>query len=276
MLNLTSANVIAHGIKLHYYRTGGEKPALVLVHGITDDGLCWTPVAEVLSKNFDVIMVDMRGHGKSEAPKDGYTLKNLATELADLIQVLGLSKPILLGHSMGAVTSLTLAGMFPDLPRAILLEDPPPFWCFDDSDPKKAQIRDHLSEWIHANKRKTRDDLLAEGRANNSGWSEAELEPWVNAKHRFSLDVTALIHPEDILSIDFPRLIKSIICPALFISADPGRGAASSEDDIARLKGLLSKLQVVQIADAGHSIRRDQFARYMQVVQQFLHDLQTI
>ena len=57
MLNFTSDDITVHGVKLHYYRTVGNKPPLVLVHGITDDGLCRTPVAEVLSNAFDVIMV---------------------------------------------------------------------------------------------------------------------------------------------------------------------------------------------------------------------------
>ena len=270
MRNFTSADVIAHGTKLHYYRTGGEKPPLVLVHGITDDGLCWLPVAEILSDTFDVIMVDMRGHGKSEAPDSGYTLENLATELAHLIQALELNKPIILGHSMGAVTSLVLAGLFPDLPRAILLEDPPAFWSFDGSSAKDAEFRNSLTEWIYGNKRKTRDDLLAEGRANNVGWSDAELESWVDAKHRFSLKITALVYPQDIVSIDFPKLLKRVTCPALFISADTQRGAASSEVEIAKLKGWLPQLHVAHIAEAGHSIRRDQFGRYMDVVKQAL------
>ncbi|HND49949.1 MAG TPA: alpha/beta fold hydrolase, partial [Anaerolineales bacterium] len=74
--------VFVNGIKIHYYRTGGNKPPLVLAHGITDDGMCWSPVAEVLAKDFDVVMVDARGHGKSDAPEDGYTLQNLGAELA--------------------------------------------------------------------------------------------------------------------------------------------------------------------------------------------------
>ena len=83
MLNLISADIDAYGTKLHYYRTGGDKPPLVIVHGLTDDGLCWTPVAEVLADRYDVVMVDTRGHGKSEVPESGYTLATLATELAD-------------------------------------------------------------------------------------------------------------------------------------------------------------------------------------------------
>lgn len=89
----TTGNIAAHGTRLHYYRGGGSKPPLVLVHGITDDGLCWSPVAEVLSGEYDVIMVDLRGHGKSDAPEEGYDLVTMATELSGLITGLGLDEP---------------------------------------------------------------------------------------------------------------------------------------------------------------------------------------
>jgi pimeloyl-ACP methyl ester carboxylesterase len=273
MLQVSSEFVISNGVKIHYYRTGGIKPPLVLAHGITDDGLCWTPVAEALSRDYDVIMVDARGHGKSEAPVDGYTLRNLGTELAGVIQALKLEKPILLGHSMGAITSLVLAGLFPDLPRAILLEDPPPFWMSSENDSQNNEFLNGFTDWMHSNKRKTRDDLLVECRTNSPTWPDMELEPWVNSKHRCSLHITALIHPADLISINFQDLFRQIKCPALFISADVSKGAASGEKDIAGIKKMLPQLQVVHVADAGHNIRREQFARYMDIVQKFLADL---
>src|SRR5690349_3955745 len=137
MFSPTSADVVVQGTKLHYYRAGCDKPPLVLAHGLTDDGLCWTPVAEVLADTHDVIMVDARGHGKSDAPEDGYTLTNLAADLAGVIRELALDKPVILGHSMGAITALTLAASYPDMPRAILLEDPPPFWNFQSITPEQ-------------------------------------------------------------------------------------------------------------------------------------------
>jgi N-formylmaleamate deformylase len=274
MLRLISAEVIANGTRLHYYSTGGEKPPLILVHGITDDGLCWMPVAEALADKHNVFMVDARGHGKSDAPEGGYTLENLATELAHFIQALGLKKPLVLGHSMGAITALVLAGLFPELPRAILLEDPPAFWSFDTASSRDTESQNNLKAWISGLKRKTWDDLMDEVRSTNPGWSEAELEPWVNSKHRFSPRIIELVSPTDIASINFPDLVKRITCPALLISADPQRGAASREEDIAKLKALLPQLQIASIANAGHSIRRDQFARYMDVVQKALVEFQ--
>src|SRR5258708_27029805 len=135
------------GVKTHYTRTGGTKPPLVLVHGFTDDGLCWTPVAEILSPAYDIIMVDARGHGFSEAPETGYGPQEQAADLNGVISALALEKPAVLGHSMGAITALTLAGIYPDVAGAILLEDPPPggtpFACPPPNDPPQpAQARE--------------------------------------------------------------------------------------------------------------------------------------
>jgi N-formylmaleamate deformylase len=273
MLRVSSEFVVSNGVNIHYYRTGGIKPPLVLAHGITDDGLCWTPVAEVLSRDYDVIMVDARGHGKSEAPVDGYALQNLGMELAGVLQALQLEKPILLGHSMGAITCLVLASLCPDMPRAILLEDPPPFWRSSEGDTHNNEVIYGLTDWIYANKRKTREDLLNECHENNSTWPDVELDPWVNSKHRYSLSIAALVQPEDISFLNLPHLFQQITCPALFISADVERGAASGKEDIAKLKELVPQLQVVHLAAAGHNIRREQFTHFMDSVQKFLADL---
>ncbi len=120
--------VEVNGVRLHLTRTGGDKPSLVLVHGISDDGLCWSPVAMALSADYDVIMVDARGHGYSDAPESGYDLITLANDLHGVIRDLQLNKPFVLGHSLGAVTSLVMSALYPQTPCAIVLEDPPAWW----------------------------------------------------------------------------------------------------------------------------------------------------
>src|SRR5690348_4133423 len=105
-----TGDVHANGIRQHYTRTGGDgtKPPLVLAHGFSDDGLCWIPVAEALAPDYDVVMVDARGHGLSEAPAQGYGPAEQAADLAVVIAALGLRRPAILGHSMGAATTLVL------------------------------------------------------------------------------------------------------------------------------------------------------------------------
>jgi len=271
MLQTTSAFVDIYGVKLHYYRTGGNKPPLVLVHGITDDGLCWSPVAEVLAWNYDVIMLDMRGHGKSDAPDSGYTLKTLALELAGLIQQLKLEKPVVLGHSMGAITTLVFAGLFPEVPGAILLEDPPAFWINEEKNSNN-DSHNGLSAWIESNKRKTYVDLLNEAHGNDPKWSEAEIAPWIDSKHRYSIKIVDMLKSENVRNLDFQSLFHHISCPAILFSAE-GSKAAAKPADIIELKKMIPHLQEVHFDGAGHNIRREQFEKYVESVQTFLDTL---
>jgi pimeloyl-ACP methyl ester carboxylesterase len=64
--------VETNGLRLHYTRTGGTKPPIVMAHGVTDAGPCRASVAEALAAEYDAIMVDARGHGRSDAPERGF------------------------------------------------------------------------------------------------------------------------------------------------------------------------------------------------------------
>ena len=157
----------SNGIRLHFTRTGGDKSALILLHGFSDDGLCWTPIAKSLSSDYDVIMVDARGHGRSDGPPNGYGHDQHAADVAGLISGLNLRKPIGMGHSMGAVTTLALAGLYPDLPRVILLEDPPPFWAAHTVRADETDRRKRMGQGIIETKRKTREEMIDDNRKSS-------------------------------------------------------------------------------------------------------------
>lgn len=82
--------VNSNGLRIHYYRTGGNKPPVIINHGANDDGLCWTRIAKKLEKDYDVILPDARGHGKSGSGKGDYSTKARTADLAGLIQELNL------------------------------------------------------------------------------------------------------------------------------------------------------------------------------------------
>jgi N-formylmaleamate deformylase len=265
-------NIEVNGLRLHYTRTGGDKPQVVLVHGFSDDGLCWTPVAEALEGDYDLIMVDARGHGRSQGPTQGYGSEDMASDLAGAIAGLGLSRPAVLGHSMGAATALMLAGTRPDLVRSILLEDPPAWWM-----PRSAPESDaHRWAWMRARmielKRKTREELIAEQRVASPSWSEAELGPWANAKLRFSFYALDGIGPG---TVDWQATLRRISCPALLITADPTLEAIVSDKDAAVMKTLVPQIRIAHIAEAGHNIRRERFVRYIDAVRTFLSEADT-
>ena len=94
MLGWFPGDVVVNDVKIHYHRTGGNKPPVVLAHGITDSGLCWTRLARALEDEYDLIMIDARGHGLSDAPETGYTPEYHAADIAGLVQALGLERPV--------------------------------------------------------------------------------------------------------------------------------------------------------------------------------------
>ena len=155
----------ANGLRIHYTRTGGPKPSLVLAHGVTDDGLCWASVAQAFAADYDVIMIDARGHGLSDASERGYDPLEQAADLAGVMTGLKLSQPIVLGHSMGAMTTLALAGRYPDLPAAIVLEDPPAWWSADHEPRFTAEWVAGMRAWISSLQQQPREALIAMQRA---------------------------------------------------------------------------------------------------------------
>lgn len=122
--NWSDGYVWGNGIRIHYWRTGGNKPPLVLAHGSSDDGLCWTNLARELEASFDIIMPDARGHGLTDPPTASDPADVQVEDLAALIRELKLVKPILMGHSMGSSSVAWFAAKYPDVPRGVVLEDP--------------------------------------------------------------------------------------------------------------------------------------------------------
>jgi N-formylmaleamate deformylase len=268
--NWESGEVEANGIRLHYTRTGGGKRPLVLAHGVTDSGLCWSPLARALADDYDVIMVDARGHGLSQETAGGYDPATQAEDVAGLIRALNLTTPAVLGHSMGAATALVLAGARPELPGAILLEDPPSWWTNWYETAEAADRVASMREQLIARKGLTREALIAEQQERQPGWSDAELQPWADAKQRVSLNVVSVFDRSNPKAVDWAAVLPRITCPVLLIVSDPERGGIVTTETAALLRELVPQTEVVHIPDAGHNIRRDQFERYLEVVREFL------
>jgi N-formylmaleamate deformylase len=267
MLSWQAGDVVVNGVRLHYARTGGSKPPLVLAHGITDDGLCWSVVAEGLAADYDVIAVDARGHGSSEAPESGYDIATLAEDLYGVIAALELRKPAILGHSMGAVTTLALTGLYPDVPRAILLEDPPPWWLpSSESTRRNNQRMAEIRAWFLGLKDQTRDALIRGQRLATPTWSQAELDPWADSKLRVNPKAVRLYDPDVSSSVKWSECLPRISCPVLLITADPSRGAIVTPEAAEALRGSVPHLRVAHIPEAGHSIHREQLGAFMEVV----------
>jgi pimeloyl-ACP methyl ester carboxylesterase len=263
-----TGTIEANGVTLFYTRSGGELPPVLLAHGFSDDGPCWTPIAKALAPDYDLIMVDARGHGRSESPREPFsTSVDMAADLAAVARALDLHRPAVLGHSMGAVTTLALAAANPELPSAILLEDPPPWWAAEQAAQADPNWHEQQRRRLEGLKALTHEQLIATQRGAAPRWAEAELPYWADAKLRFNLDLRLMKSGPP---PSWPAALGKITCPALLITADPAQGALVNPAQAAELVALVPQLQVRHIADAGHNIRREQPARYIEIVRGFL------
>jgi pimeloyl-ACP methyl ester carboxylesterase len=94
------------------FERGGEGTPIVLVHGITESRRSWDPLLERLAGSHDVLAVDLRGHGESEA-SEPYDVITLASDVHEVVEALGIENPLLIGHSLGGTVVSAYAAMYP-------------------------------------------------------------------------------------------------------------------------------------------------------------------
>ena len=272
--NWTEKDIDASGVQLHYYRTGsGEKPPLVLAHGFSDGGLCWLPVASDLQDQYDVILPDARGHGRSQRVQPGELL-DMVADLANLIRVLRLQKPVVGGHSMGASVSAMLGARYPELVSALILEDPA--WWLPKSEPEQPAQQEQqprpnpYHEWLKSLENQTEEEVIAKCRSDSPTWPEVELRPWAQTKMQFDPN---FFQVERSASMEWPEVVKRLQVPVLLITADPEKGAIVTPELADMAAEMNDKIRVVQIEGTGHNIRRENYGDYMAAVRDFLTDL---
>jgi|DewCreStandDraft_2_1066082.scaffolds.fasta_scaffold00195_78 pimeloyl-ACP methyl ester carboxylesterase len=116
---------IRDGVRLCYDEDGTGDPPVLLVHGWCCDHTYFAPQFEHFRREHRTVAVDLRGHGQSDKPEQDYTIAGFADDLAWLCRELGLSKPVVIGHSMGGVIAVELARRHADLPAAVVALDAP-------------------------------------------------------------------------------------------------------------------------------------------------------
>ncbi len=270
----SEGDLLSNGIRIHYRRTGsGDKPALILLHGFSDNGLCWLRVAQALEPEYDVIMPDARGHGRSEAPIGPYSSVAMADDVAGLADALGLERPSLMGHSMGGITAYTAAGRYPDRFRCIILEDPAlrtPEQERALQEAAREQARDArpFGEQLRRMREMSHKELIALCREQSPTWPEIELGPWATSKQELSLNLLRAPFARE--GEPWPEIWQRITCPVLLIVPELALGGMTTPEAAALAASLWREGQVVHIPGAGHNVRREQFGPFMEAVRSFL------
>ncbi len=110
-------------LTFHYVKWGEQGQPIVGVHGLTANAFCFQALADDLARDHQLYAYDLRGRGDSDKPEHGYSVPLHAEDLANVINALGLERPVLIGHSLGALTSLYFAAHYPDKLSKLVLVD---------------------------------------------------------------------------------------------------------------------------------------------------------
>jgi pimeloyl-ACP methyl ester carboxylesterase len=261
----TDGYVLANGIRIHYWRTGGNKPVLVMAHGSSDDGLCWTNLAREFQDQYDIVMFDARGHGLSDPPTPSDPPDVQVEDLAGLIKELKLDRPILMGHSMGSSSVARFAAKYPDVARAVILEDP---GLVRPATPAAgaaaAQTPEQRRATILARNNTSEEALVAGCMKSSPRWGRSECEFWAPSKRRHHPG-TVQNAPSTLPPVS--ELFPKITAPTLILKADAQGDLRKQNEEVA---SRLPKGKIVHIEGAGHNVRRENKAQTIEVMKAFL------
>ncbi|HPQ33703.1 MAG TPA: alpha/beta hydrolase [Tenuifilaceae bacterium] len=103
------------------FSDNGKGKAVVFLHGYLESIEIWSDFVETFYKKFRVVLVDLPGHGKSTVNNDSVSMDEMANAVNEVLNHLGISKVVLVGHSMGGYVTLAFANRFPEKVKGIVL-----------------------------------------------------------------------------------------------------------------------------------------------------------
>lgn len=108
----------------NYQILGDEsKPKLVFLHGLMGFGNNWKTMARHFEADYQILLYDQRGHGRSFQPPKGYSTRDLAEDLAQILDDLGWEKVTVVGHSMGGRVAVQFAHSYPQRVEKVIVVD---------------------------------------------------------------------------------------------------------------------------------------------------------
>jgi pimeloyl-ACP methyl ester carboxylesterase len=277
----SEGDILANNIRQHYYRAGGNKPPLLLLHGFNEYGLTWLRVARELEQDFDIIMLDARGHGHSDGITTGFSTPLLVEDVVEAIHALKLDRPRIIGLSQGGTIVLHLAATYPHLIRSFIFEG----WG-DENQPASFTNSESYLTWYNSwlawleqlhtlNHQERMLSALPQLLPTMAGslWPEIEYVPMVEGYALFDLNLARNgIQLWSNREKDDPdQLLQRVTCPALIMKHSWAFPSPGSQPAVREVPSQQPNIKIVYFDNTGHLIRRQAFEQYMALVRQFLN-----
>ncbi|KAI5366343.1 Putative alpha/beta hydrolase-1 [Septoria linicola] len=245
-----------HGVYIYYEVHGTGKP-LLLTHGYSSSSEMWRAQVKPLSKDFKLIIWDMRGHGKSDYPGDQQAYSEAHT-VADMSAILDIvcgrgAMAIVGGLSLGGYMSQAFYHMYPARVTALLIIDTGPGF-------KKDSARDDWNKYAN----KTADQFEREGLASLQSQSAERSQVMHRNAKGLALAARGMLAQRDNSVI---KSLANIRVPSLIVvGADDTGFIATSEYMALKIPGA----EKVVVPDAGHAVNIDNPEGFLKAIRPFL------
>ncbi|WP_165667093.1 alpha/beta fold hydrolase [Metapseudomonas otitidis] len=255
-----------HGCRLHYEIHGQGTPVL-LVHGLGSSILDWEYQLPALSARHQVVLMDVRGHGLSDKPRERYSIAGFAADAAALIEHLGLAAVHLVGISMGGMIGFQLGVDRPELLRSLTIVNSAP-----EVKPRSPR------EYLEVAKRWTLSRLLgldtiakALGRLLFPLPEQAELRAKVEERWPRNDKRAYLAALDAIIGWGVRERLARITCPTLVVTADRDYTPVAQKEAYVR---ELPDARLVVIEQSRHATPLDQPQRFNTTLLDFLNQVE--
>ncbi|MDP4289454.1 MAG: alpha/beta hydrolase [Bacteroidota bacterium] len=286
--------VYDNGARIHYYHAvpAPGKPVIVMVHGVTDNGLCWTTLTWKLQGAYDIYMLDARGHGLSDPFTSSDDGETLIKDVVGFVKTMNFEKPILIGHSMGAATVMRVGAEYPDLAKAVIMLDPglprknagdrPPVPNTRPSAPPRTQqnqssVPDRLSynmfgdpETLVKQNNYTFKDLVEKGTRDNPKWGIVDVKYWALSKKQYHGSYTQEQSQAMRGTMSTGEALAKITVPSLVLKADASPEVRKANEETVK---DLPRVKLVHMDGAAHNLHHDQLENTVKEINEFLSKL---
>jgi esterase len=260
-----------------FFRKLGSGPPLIILHGLYGSSDNWISIARALSDSFEVIIPDLRNHGKSPW-SDHHDYPSMVEDILQLIDLLGYNKVHLLGHSMGGKVAMFFANDYPDRMASLSVVDISPFAYHDIREEKHLSVH---KEIINAMQeldldsiatREEADDRLAASMTDKAlrGFLLKNLVRMPDDKFQWKLNLAVisnhLLETLDGLPTDQSSLTGF---PVLFIKG--GESPYIRKEDYPGIKKIFPQAEIVEIPGAGHWLHAENPSLFLKTVRHFLN-----
>lgn len=242
---------VSTGMTLNVVERPGTGTPVICLHGVWDWWRYWRPLVPDGPGSFagrPLLMLDLRGHGDSSKPESGYRWTDYAADVVALITEQGYERVTLMGHSLGALTSLLTAAQLPERIDSLVLEDPPL--------PLRTGPNDAF-RGVYEMRAQTFEQIVDDF----SVW-----RPWVT-REQAEESATCLLNTADGVfqamfsgaseGIQVPVPGVVIDAPALVIRAGHEEQRAFRDGGEELLRPVLPRLRVETIPNTSHTVLRD-------------------